>query len=131
MTTLHRAIVSSSHHNAELVVFFEVHGWAGPVYAHLEATLARLWNVQHDDLDIYNVHSESELKTEAFGDASTGDSRLFEVGFCDGRVVYAKRATTQFLVSPPTLARLLAAQQGLPHQANVAQHAAPELDFNV
>lgn len=113
---LHRAVVGSRKHDAELIVFFEVPWDSLPtvdVGRWLAMNVCAAWDVPEDDLNIYNIVRERPLLHQATGDAGTGDMRLFEVGFWHGPT-YVEPERTLMLVCPPTLRRLLAAQRALP-----------------
>lgn len=123
---LQRAIVSlpeamCGHHDPlhERFVFFESPNLP-PADARLELLLALAWNIDtHGWTDsglIYNIYGEAELLGEhAGGDASTGDMRLFEIGWGPGDAIrYTDPARVDLFVSPQTHARLSAALKALP-----------------
>lgn len=108
---LHRAVASVRDSVwPEMHVFFEAPAGVRPE-EELADLLVFAWNVRRDSVVAYNIWTEKELLTElAFGHVSTGDARLFETGWADGRVSYADPLRTQFFVSPLTHQRLLRAQ---------------------
>jgi|CXWL01.1.fsa_nt_gi hypothetical protein len=98
----------------EVTVFFEDSaGSPSPVQTLLNI-LAAQWRVPLASIEAYNCFDECELLGDhAYGPASTGDARLLEIGTGGAdQIHYAKpETTTLLLVSPITLARLVAAQQ--------------------
>lgn len=113
---LYRAVVDSRKHNMEMVVFFE----AARERRHevLNHLLHTAWAVDVEaDVQAYNVCSEQELITDhAWGDACTGDLRLFECGTGPAGVCYVQPWRVQFFVNPTTLQRLLLAYWQVPLQ---------------
>lgn len=94
----------------ETHVFFEAPAGVRPG-EELAKLLTISWNVPTRDVIVYNVWTEHELLEDmAFGDACTGDARLFETGFADCRVRYADPARTQFFCRPAMQQRLVLAQ---------------------
>lgn len=96
----------------ELIVFFET-DFEDPGYD-LTSTLQSLWCADRNEVDVLLVcTADYVLKHWCIGDESTGDARLFELGFdADGTVRYAQPERTLFLVTPATLQRLVLAQRG-------------------
>lgn len=111
--TLHRAIVNHAHAPGDYVVFFEAE--AARASATVRQLLCQVWGVEAEDLDVYNVATELELRVDwAMGDPATGDARLFEVGCGAQGVIYAQPARTLMFTSLQTLLRLQLAQASLP-----------------
>lgn len=102
LSRLYRAIVTSALRDREAVVFFEA-----PVHRerldHVEQLMSVVWDVPAHDIEAYNVHSAEELLERGFGDAETGDLRLFETGWSEGRPLYADPAQTLLLVGSQAL----------------------------
>lgn len=95
----------------EVTIFFETNQ-EDPGY-NLRELLAKLWSADERDIDVQLICSaDYVLKHWCIGEASTGDARLFELGFdADGTVRYAVPERTLFLVTPATLQRLVLAQR--------------------
>lgn len=111
--TLHRAIVNHAKVPGDYVVFFEAE--AALASATVTQLLSQVWGVEAEDMDVYNVATELELRVDwAMGDPATGDARLFEVGCGERGVVYAQPARTLMFTSVPILLRLQRAQSMLP-----------------
>lgn len=93
----------------EVHVFFEAADeQAAP--AQLLRQLALAWGVDAAQVDFYNLWAEAELVGQALCEASTGDLRLLETGFAR-TPLFCDPARTLFFVTPPTLARLVLAQE--------------------
>jgi len=109
---LYRACVSSRLHNCELIVFFEAA--RDDRRKTLDHLLHTAWGVDVEaDIEAYNVISEHEL-LNSWCVGPVGDARLFETSAGPDGIGYVPPWRVQFLVSPPTLGRLLVAQANLP-----------------
>ncbi|MGK2899981.1 MAG: hypothetical protein ACSLE9_15075 [Burkholderiaceae bacterium] len=95
----------------ECVVFFESPS-VPAAGARLATLLSEAWSAPKDCIEAYNVRTEHELLSDwAFGDASTGDARLFEVSCGPNGIGYVEAARTLVLVRPATLRRLAQARE--------------------
>lgn len=121
-SSLFRAVIGSRLHDCEFVVFFDCPTGEPPA-CHVEDMVAAVWDVDTQDLDIYNVYSERELIAQAIAGADAGDLRLFEVGAYQGLPIYADPSRTLMLVRPSTQMRLTAAQILVPAAVNEAKPA--------
>lgn len=99
----------------ERIIFFEAPSLAGRGQ-HLAQVLAAVWGEDtHDWVDrgfIYNTKSVTDLTSDAFGDHTTGELRLLEVGaggssgVGENRIVYARDTDVDLFVSPRVATRL-------------------------
>lgn len=95
----------------ECVVFFEA-PCMQVADTKLISLLSETWAAPKDYIEAYNVNPEHELLgTRAFGDASTGDARLFETSWGPNGIGYVEAERTLMFVRPSTLRRLVAARQ--------------------
>lgn len=93
----------------EVHVFFEAAD-SDVAPAVLRRLLAAAWDTDPDHFGFHNIWSENELLRQAMCEASTGDLRLLETGFC--RVpLFCMPERTLLIVTPPTLTRLVKAQE--------------------
>ena len=100
-----------SFEEGEVVVFFDAAS-ERDAWPTLQSLLAHTWRINADQIDAYNFFPEHELLgNHAYGDASTGDARLFESGGGPGGTSYIDPQRTLLLVRPHRLRRLLAGQQ--------------------
>lgn len=104
------AYIAGSLDDTEQIVYVEatLHSEAD---ARLKAVLSVTWRLPVERIDYYSLHDEDEVRRCAFGAPETGDARLLEIGWSDGRVRYAEPERTQFLVGPRAMRRLVAAQR--------------------
>lgn len=100
----------SSLEQNEVTAFIEA-GTRTHAERRLREALGLIWHVGPERVEHYNLADEAELLRQAFGDASTGDARLLETGFSDGRPSYADPDRTLLLLSPRSLRRMVQAQQ--------------------
>lgn len=121
-SSLFRAVIGSRLHDCEFVVFFDCPTGEPPA-CHVEDMVAAVWDVDAQDLDVYNVYSERELVAQAITGDDAGDLRLFEVGAYQGLPIYADPSRTLMLVRPATQIRLTAAQILLPAPVTEANRA--------
>lgn len=109
MSTLYRATVQHRKGGSEYTVFFEC-SRRDPL-DHLGLLMSLTWDTHEQNVEISNLHSESELLgMAAFSGPEGGDLRLFETGWFRGPL-YALPQRTLILTSPVTAQRLQALQQ--------------------
>lgn len=113
---IHRAICFSTHETMvqkpETIAFIQASTRAEAADK-FRRVLGEVWDVPAGTVDFYNLNDETELFSNAFGGAETGDARFFEVGFWDDRQQYTNDLPL-LLVKPDAHARLATAWEKLP-----------------
>lgn len=118
--TLYRATVAvvGAPSIDEVHVFFtrraDRSSFGGDEQQRLARQLAAIWHVPAANVLICTYQDEAQLLDTAWGDADTGDMRLFECGNAFGAAVYLDPAQCLMLVPPPVMRRLYAAADTLP-----------------
>ena len=104
------AYIAGSLDDTHQVVYFET-AVRSEADARLRTVLSTTWRLPAERIDYYNLNDEDEVLRCAFSAPDTGDARLLEIGWSDGRPRYAEPESTQFLVGPRAMRRLAAAQR--------------------
>lgn len=94
----------------EVIVYVDA-GCRQAALERLSVALHTIWRVGSEQVEHYNLADEHELIAQAGGEPATGDARLLEVGWADGRPSYAPPERTLLLLGPRSLRRMVQAQQ--------------------
>lgn len=106
---------SSSEQSVELMVFFEAEEDRKFAQRKILNLLSLAWNVSENDVEVLSLEDEESLLINAFDDESRADTKLFEMGICDGAFSYPRYVPMMFL-SYPTHRRLSRAWTELSRQ---------------